>query len=214
MRLFAYLLGLSALLTITACKDSASIPENQVTPTYTRDHWTTLAPSQTTQGHVSPHAGRQARRLSLKQIRAMVPRLFDGMNWLHSDGKTLMFDRLSSTLGEADYIFQTETTRDATPLFMKFMDDMASQMCNKAVDRDMKGENANKLIVLDERDIDKTLRFLRLKFHTIHVPEGSTKGIDSLRQLYDKTLLETSDRKKSWFAVCFQVMTAPEFFAY
>jgi hypothetical protein len=58
------------------------------------------------------------------------------------------------------------------------------------------------------------LRFLRLKFHTIHVPDGSTKGIDTLRNLYDKVLLETSDRKKAWFSVCFQVMTAPEFFAY
>ena len=210
--LFACLVGFSALFSLAACKDT-TVPESKITPAYTFDHWSKLTPTQKSQGHVSPQAGRQARRIGLPQLRSTIPKLFDGMTWTDRDGRD-MFARLSQTLGQADYIFLTENTRDATPLFMKFMDDMAGNLCKKAVDRDMAGENPKKLVILDERDIDKTLRFLRLKFHTIHVPDGSTEGINDLRKLYDRVLVETSDRKKAWYAVCFSTLTAPEFFAY
>ena len=45
-----------------------------------------------------------------------------------------MWDVLSRTLGEADYVEVTENNVEATPLFAKFMDDMAAQVCSKALD--------------------------------------------------------------------------------
>jgi len=91
---------------------------------------------------------------------------------------------------------------------------MASNVCHKAVERDLSGKGAKKIIVLDERDIDKTLRFLRLKFHTLYVPVNDQSTNTAYRSFYDNVMLKTQDRKKAWKAVCFLMLTSPEFMAY
>ncbi|MEM1009277.1 MAG: hypothetical protein AAGJ35_09750, partial [Myxococcota bacterium] len=122
--------------------------------------------------------------------------------------------RLSRTLGQADYIYLTANNNEITPLFMKFMDDMASSLCHRAVARDLSDKNTKKIIVLNERNIDKTLRFLRLKFHNLYVPDNETKGIAAYRDFYDKVMFRTQDRKQAWQAVCLLMMTTPEFMVY
>jgi hypothetical protein len=210
---FVFLFALAG--TLAACQQATTPqPGQPLKPSYTSEHWKPLAPQQSQDARLSPHFGRHARRLSVAQLRVIVPRLFGGITWTDSEDR-VMFDRLSRTLGEADYVFQTENNRELTPLFMKFMDDMAGNVCKKAVRADLQNSDETKRhVVRYERDIDQTLRFLRLKFHTLYIPPKSLDGINPLRRLYDDILLKTSDRAQAWTGVCVAVLTAPEFFAY
>tara|TARA_B100000609_G_scaffold199691_1_gene206780 strand:- start:8298 stop:8936 length:639 start_codon:yes stop_codon:yes gene_type:complete len=209
-----------ALLWLFAC-EGQQVTKTADNPStgYINDHWSRIQPTQkkTIRTQVSPSYGRLGRRLTLAQLRTMIPKLFDGMTWEDSRGNNL-FNRYARTLGEADYIYLTSTNRQATALFMKFMDDMATNLCDRAVSKDLAEKDESKrMVVLDQKDIDRTLRHLRLKFHTIYVPESTNKGIKQLRELYDNVLTQTggsSSTSRAWRSVCYAVLTAPEFFAY
>lgn len=184
------------------------------------DHWTQAIPTQEGTGTLDPNnlaEGKHARRVSVDQLRNSIPALFGGLTWTIPVGRNQVngFDALSRTLGEADYIQATASNLDASPLFAKFMDDMAGDVCTKAIARDRTTPNASdRLVIRDRADVDGTLRFLRLKLHQIPVPDGSTEGLEELRQLYDDILRDTNDADTAWTGVCVAMITAPEFMAY
>ena len=164
-----------------------------------------------------PRDGKAARRLTVAQLRASIPALFGGLTWTNNNRPTgtVMFNSLSRTLGEADYLGQTEENREPNPIFFKFMDDMAGQVCTNAVAADTARTVASERVVKPfAEDPDRNLRFLRLKLHGIHVPAGSTEGLTELRKLYDDVLADTRSADQAWSAVCVAMLTAPGFMAY
>jgi hypothetical protein len=158
--------------------------------------------------------GKEARRISVAQLRSSIPALFDGITWTVRVGQQNRnaFDQLSRTLGVPDYIAVTTENRDPSPLFAKYMDDMAGDVCGKAIARDQAGGQAKLVMVMD--DVDANLRYLRLKLHGIWVPDGSMDGLGDLRTLYDDIFGETNDAAQAWFGVCAAMLTAPELMAY
>jgi hypothetical protein len=155
--------------------------------------------------------------MSVDQLRRSIPMLFGGITWtVDVQGRPVnVFDSLSRTLGEADYIQVTESNGDPNPLFAKFMDDMAGQVCGQAVARDgQTPEASSRLVVREPGDPEANLRFLRLKLHGIYVPEGSTEGLGELRGLYEDILGDTGDAAQAWVGVCVAMLTSPEFMAY
>jgi hypothetical protein len=207
------------LLGAWGCDDTAqtgpdTTPSTKTDP-YLNDHWSKVKTTQQQQGKVLRVDGRQSRRLSVTHLEKIVKQLFPGLDWRdRTSGGNEMFKRLATTLGKPDYVFVTEGHRIPTALFMKYMDDMAGHLCTKAVTRDLKTQDASKRVLVRYEDVDKNLRYLRLKFHTIYVPDNSTKGIAQLRNLYDKALAKTKKTGDAWNAVCVAVVTAPEFFIY
>jgi hypothetical protein len=162
---------------------------------------------------------RQTRRITIDQLRRSIPDLFGGETWTVSRGRTesQAFDVLARTLGEADYNEVTESVTDPSPLFLKFMDDMAAQMCSKAIEHDLSEPDAiARWVVRNPNDLDETLRFLRLKFHGIYVAEDASTdsdGLEDLRQLFSDIESDT-DVNDAWVGLCMAVVTAPEFLAY
>ncbi len=181
-------------------------------PPSVEDHWSKADPSNGSKGTLKASFGRYSRRMSVMQLKAVLPQLFKGITW--KSGSRNMFDLLSRTLGQADYLQVTQNSRESTSLFMKFMDDMAGQVCKAAVKADRKTQDMRRRSVIRYKDVNKTLRFLRLKFHSIYVPENSTESIKQLRTLYDRVLAKTRKTSTAWEGVCIAVLTAPEFFSY
>jgi len=176
------------------------------------DHWT---PADPTAGGPPPAAlgqGKTSRRLSVGQLRRSIPQLF-GTTW--TSGTNQLFDTLARTLGEADYVQVTYDNLQPNPLFAKFMDDMAGQVCGKAVPADaMQADPAMKQVVRYPMDVDANLRFLRLKLHGILVPDGLTTGLEGLKKLHTDVKADTNSADRAWIAVCVAMVTAPEFMAY
>ena len=158
--------------------------------------------------------GKYARRISVEHLRNSIPALFDGITWTVRVGRNDVnaFDSLSRTLGEPDYVAVFNENRDPSPLFAKYMDDMAGDVCAKAVERDVAGSAAK--LVMVQSDVDANLRYLRLKLHGIWVPDSSMEGLGDLRQLYDDIYGGTNDAAQAWFGVCVAMLTAPELMAY
>lgn len=223
------IVGASLLLLLTSCSDRPSSelvatpsPNGDPSePTY-GDHWTPTQPAPRGSASLGPESAsagdRVAHRLSVDQVRRSVPALFGGETWTVGNGRntSVGFDALARTLGEPDYIQSTTNNLDASPLFAKYMDDMAGDVCNKAVTRDRGATSpSEKLVVRHPTDVDQNLRFLRLKLHGILVPDGSTAGLDELRSLYEAVTRDAGgDVNQGWFAVCVAMLTAPEFMAY
>ncbi len=186
-------------------------------PVY-EDTWTHANPGSKGPAVLSPSDanGKVARRISVEQLRRSIPQLFDGITWTIRVGRNDLdaFDALSRTLGEPDYITVTSENRDASPLFAKYMDDMAGDVCGKAIARDRAGAPGDRPLVMVKDDVDANLRYLRLALHGIWVPADSTEGLADLHQLYDDVFTETGDSGSAWYGVCVAMLTAPELMAY
>lgn len=160
---------------------------------------------------------RSSRRITVDQLRRSIPLLFGGETWTtrFQQREVEVIDGLARTLGEADFLEVTTPNVEPGPLFQKFMDDMAANLCTKSVIADLSGGGEG-LVVRHGDDIEANLRFLRLKFHAIHVPEDAapeTDGLDALRALY-ADLAAAHDANTAWIGVCIALVTAPEFLAY
>jgi hypothetical protein len=191
----------------TSCSDD-TLPEH---PT----QWEDLVPTDHGEVSVYPQEeifGKRARRISVNHLRQSIPALFGGISWTNPNGSQNQFDKLSQTLGEADYLNVTLENREPSPLFAKFMDDMAGNVCEKAMREDDQGTSQHIMVYPD--DVDANLRFLRLKFHGIYVPDGSVEGLTDLRALYEDILSLTNQPAQAWSGVCIAMLTAPEFMAY
>lgn len=206
-------------LALAGCKQQA--PQVSGEPTVP-DHWTPTTPGDRGPGSIDPlpaaGEGKLAHRLSVEQLRNSLPALFGGDTWTVQQGNNPRNQApalvvLSRTLGEADYIQSTQNNEDPTPLFAKFMDDMAGDVCRKAVNRDQ-AESGEKLVIKSPGDPDENLRFLRLKLHGLYVPPGSSEGITELRRLYDEVLADTGSAGEGWYTVCVAMLSAPEMMAY
>lgn len=208
-RTLLLLTTLSCSLGCTSTLDAPSAPQTEV--------WTHAEPGAPEPGALLPSPdldGKAARRMTVDQLRRSIPALFDGITWTIQTraGAVNGFDALASTLGEADYIRTTQSNLDPSPLFAKFMDDMAASVCRQAIERDRAGAEP-KLIVAHE-DVKANLRFLRLKLHAVHVPEGESAGLEDLEALYETIHARSGDPEQAWWGVCIAMLTAPEMLAY
>ena len=204
------------LMACTALETPAPPAQPAPLPQHFSDHWTPVDRADQGQAWAHPDQvpkGQMPRRLEVDHLRNSIPHLFDGIQWL-DDSENSMWDRLSRTLGEADYLEVTQTNNDPSPLFAKFMDDMASQVCQKALDRDAQTTNAeDRVLVRHPEDVDQNLRWLRLKLHGVLSDSEGDASIQAYRQLHASLLAQTN-LGQAWLGVCMAMLTAPEFMTY
>lgn len=212
-------ISLLSLALVGACyQPTPLVPERPEVPPRIQDqHWNQSG-SPRDLGAVAVHPndvvyGKITRRLRVEQLRRIIPQLFEGITWVDPEGNN-QFDELIATLGEADYVERMADETVASPLFAKFMDDMAGSVCGQAMARDARnGEPSSRILTPYASDVYRNLRFLRLKFHGIHVPEESTESLLELKQLYESIRGERGPQT-GWFGICVAMVTAPEFISY
>lgn len=189
--------------------------ETPATSPYFEDHWSPVDRDNERQTWAHPDQvpmGQMPRRLEVEHLRRSIPRLFGGIQW-EDRNENSMWDILSRTLGEADYLEVTETNSEATPLFAKFMDDMAAQVCGKALDRDAQTSDPTQRLILRHSEIKANLRFLRLKLHGILVADTNDRAISGYYRLH-QTISAQGTMGQAWLGVCMAMLTAPEFLTY
>ena len=211
---------LMAGIALTACGQGTSGDNGNSIPPIANDMGIATDQGQpigTDAGPLDPPDLRSSRRITVDQLRRSIPLLFGGETWTtrFQQREVEVIDGLARTLGEADFLEVTTPNVEPGPLFQKFMDDMAANLCTKSVTADLSGEGEG-LVVRYSDNIDANLRFLRLKFHAIHVPEDTAPeddGMEELRALY-ADLAAAHDISTAWIGVCIALVTAPEFLAY
>ena len=124
------------------------------------------------------------------------------------------FNRFSRALGEPDYAEVVDEDLDASPLYLKFLDDAARDACGKVLAADAQRSDRTFLRYAGATDapasaaVARNLRYLLLRFHGIHVAESDDGPIAPLRQLL------ADSGAGGWDAVCVALVTAPEFSLY
>lgn len=179
-----------------------------------------------------------AQRLSIAQLRGTLPVALgtnlDGsaITWLYPNNQPGL-TVVATTLGEPDYIETTEEDLSASPLYLKFMDDAARDVCNRALTADYsRGTPSQRALVryADTADtastnaagVNQNLRYLKLRFHSVKVADEDDASIAPLRDLFARGVQGSAgartptanDVKEGWRVVCVALVTAPEFHIY
>jgi len=168
--------------------------------------------------------GRMPRRLSVAQLEQTLIATF-GASWgldvpnTNPPARFELLPILAPALGQPDYLTENVESLEPTPLFAKFMDNMAARVCLDAVLKDTSAPlPAKPVIVRYPDDVDRNLRYLRLRLHGIWVADGSTVEIKDLRALYqsiaDNAEPNIPPATLGWLGVCIAMVTAPEFMTY
>jgi hypothetical protein len=171
---------------------------------------------------------RETNRLSISQLRGTLAQVFGNdvngqpITWRVQTQQGVVdgLDAFALTLGEPDYIVVTDENLEPSPLYLKFMGDLARDVCERALAADWaKTDKAQRVLVryaekTDTTGVDENLRYLRLRFHGIKVAGGDDAPIASYRSLFSKTVAATGDVREGWRAVCVALTTAPEFHLY
>lgn len=177
------------------------------------------------------------QRLRVGQLRGILPSVMgtevDGGVITWKVGSTPGLDTYGDTLGEADYLNITEDNLEPSPLYLKFMDDAARDVCSRALNADYIKIVAADRTILRFADkaqhllnapaaIDANLRYLKLRFHGIKVDATNDSEIAGLRTMFSQvtlaaagtTSVDSNDIKEGWRAVCVSLVMAPEFHFY
>lgn len=183
---------------------------------------------------VDPLAGTasaSARRLSVAQLKDSLPVVLRGHGWKvgNADG----FDARAGTLGVPDYVSSVEENLEATPLYLKFMADMARDACNRAVTADAAQPDATQRAVLrfvepldtpsgSPAKVEENLRYLRLAFLGQRSGGADDPALAQLRGLFDQAVSAAAGGNvpsrahvlEGWRTVCVALLTSPEFHLY
>jgi hypothetical protein len=187
--------------------------------------------------NAKPQRSATVQRLSVQQLRRSLPvALGQDQNGRDVEWRLRNLpglDVMAGSLGEPDYIDSTEEVLEASPLYMKFMDDAARATCDQTHQSDFQKVNSGDRVVLrfaepadtvasQPQAIDNNLRYLKLRFHAIRLDADDSDSIASLRTLFttgvdisaDGNPVDEDDVRAGWRLVCVAMLTAPEFHLY
>jgi hypothetical protein len=185
----------------------------------------------------APITSAGARRISVEQLRRSLPVVLgndaQGAPITWKVGSKNGLDDNADTLGEADYVNTTEDNLEPAPLYLKFIDDAARDVCTRALAADATRTDPALRVILrhvDKTDtvqsaatqVDQNLRYLKLRFHGVKIADTDTTSLAPLRTLFDQAVTKAaagemptaSQVSSGWHLVCVALLTAPEFHIY
>lgn len=184
-----------------------------------------------------PVTSAVSQRVSIAQLRGAFPVILgkdvngDDITWMIGTKPAL--DTMADVLGEADYATVAQDNRDASALYLKFMDDAARDVCDRALVADAARPKAASRVLLrfveptdtaksNAAGVTRNLAYLELRFHGLKVKDGDDAQIAPLRTLFTDAVTAAAAGKpvtaahvtEGWRAVCIALVTAPEFHLY
>lgn len=215
---FALYLGVA--LTTTGCGGGEEMPPDPAPPD--------VSAEPADQVDVTPEPstdGRKWRRMNMDQVKASLEKISGGIGWVEDDGDGPydVFDRLAGSLGKPDFLNSNVEDLEPLMLFQKFLDDAATSVCHKWIERERTQPAQNRILLyhVDFTDtpesapaeIEANMRRALLRFHGKPIPEG-----DPMLQPW-LTLLSTihqgtSDMGIAWRGTCVALFTHPDFYTY
>lgn len=182
-----------------------------------------------------PEAHAATRRMTVDMLQGSIPIVAGGdIRWTVSDGKAtydaLAQTQLGGTLGRPDYYLVTSEPAQPDALYVKFMDDMARNVCNSMVQADAKAKSADARNLVRFATLDNVsdananaanLRYLKLRLLGQYVADDDTAGVAELQALFDSLAKSTtaipsgSTRAlEAWRGVCIAILNSPSFHIY
>jgi hypothetical protein len=140
---------------------------------------------------------------------------------LGTDTKFGLFDR---TLGRPDYVQVTHEPAEPSALYVKFMGDMARDVCARILESDNGKAPAERTLTpkapmtgtVSDAELGANLRYLKLRFWGEYVPDGAEYDdqIADLATVFDAVIEGGEGTAAGWNAVCVTLLTSPAFHLY
>ncbi|MFT7520256.1 MAG: hypothetical protein ACI9MC_002401 [Kiritimatiellia bacterium] len=168
--------------------------------------------------------GRDRRRMDIDQLAASIERVTGGIKWTEGPGSTgpELFEQLSDMLGKPDYAGNTAEDTEPGLLFQKFLDDAASSVCTKLVERELLDGGKKVLFVhasptdtweSNPSGVERNIRLQLLRFHGRTVLEGSPE-LEPWVWLFRTTVDVSETPADAWRTMCVGLFTHPDFYTY
>ena len=166
-------------------------------------------------------AGKDSDSADANDITWTVPELAD----TEALGDDASFGLLDKTLGRADYVSVTEEAAEPSALYVKFMDDMARNICGKMWEADHTREQENRQLVPfasmenldDDEGVRANLRYLMLRFLGEKVADDEIEVLEPLEELINAVAAASppgQQAEAAWEAVCVALLSSPAFHLY
>jgi hypothetical protein len=137
----------------------------------------------------------------------------------------LAFGQLGTTLGRPDYAELTSENLEPNALYIKFVGDMAINVCGKILQADQKKSDASDRVMTrfigsgdpsNEANLLDNLRYLKLRFLAEKVADDDDAGVADLKVVYDQAHADAASEKSTagWNAVCVALFNSPSFHLY
>ena len=150
---------------------------------------------------------RGSRRLSVPQML----RSIETFGRLENGSLEIPID-LAITLGQPDYLQTTEESLDPSPLFMKFMMDLAGLVCRTLAAIEPE-RTPNDRVFTRFGSLEENLRDTLLMATGIH-DDDATPYVDRLTRVYNAARQGPRGEENGHEAVCIALLTSPEFLLY
>ncbi|HZO12182.1 MAG TPA: hypothetical protein VFB62_02960 [Polyangiaceae bacterium] len=157
-----------------------------------------IAPAPPLEGAAPPAPGRRSVRMTVDQLARSLPVVAGAddaglpITWSYPDVVDA-FALLGPTLGDPDYVRVTDEPAVADALYVKFMSDVALNVCAQMTDSTL----------VRFESFDENLRYLHLRFLGERLTDQPTS--DALRAVFDAG---------GWQAVCVALIESPPFHIY
>lgn len=165
------------------------------------------------------HVGRAPRRINVAQLKASI-QVTTGRQWSQ-------IDKLSASLGQADYALVNAEATEPNLVFAKFLEDGAREVCLAAAQADLEQLNAADRVLsrevpasigdlskIDEETAKNNLVYLSTRFWGQPLSgDELTVWATSFKAM--ATRAEAAKKKKeAWGTICIALMTDPRFSTY
>lgn len=165
------------------------------------------------------HVGRAPRRITVAQLKSSILTT-TGRQWSQ-------LDKLSASLGQADYALVNSEATEPNLVFAKFLEDGAREVCLAAAQADLDQPKQEERVLsreaptqpadlskISDGDISKNLVYLSTRFwgaplsgEELSTWTNSFKSIAARAEAAKK-------RREAWGAICIALMTDPRFTTY
>jgi hypothetical protein len=174
-----------------------------------------------------PPVSRSPRRLDVDQLLASV-------TVVASDDGSIQWNQdkasIQRILGKPDFVEVTNEDLTPSTLYLKFIDDLAHDVCNKMVVVPaasqvlMRYAGPQDTLASNPTAVQQNLRYLYLRYFGQKIQDSDVTTFTPLLTVFDTvTTAETSDKSLSksstpategWRAVCIAAFTSPDFNLY
>ena len=177
-------------------------------------------------------ATRWARRIQIDRLQATLPRVAGNDHngvpivWTVNGKDALGDDVFGEVLGRPDYVVRTEENPASSSLYLKFMRDMARDVCTQMVSADMKRNEAAEHTLwrfapvdgtATEEQVTENLQYLLLRFLGMKV-DASHELLVDFRAVFEAGVkstgfepTSTTAQAEGWRGVCIGLFESPLF---
>jgi len=173
----------------------------------------------------------QAQRLTVQQLRLTYPAVLGAdaagkpITWRLGDGRAGL-DVMARPMGEPDYVFTTDEVLEPSPLYTKFVDDAARNVCDQALKADATAAPGKRVLTRkcdpmkdtlqsNPQAVRDNLRYLKLRLHGVKIAATYDAAVARLATLFDEAAKGAKgSTSEGWRTVCVALLTDAEFHTY